>query len=585
MRATQNTTPRRKRNLLRVYLIAIGLAVLPLTAFIIGAHKVLLHETTNQIFTRSARSGKSFAALVERPLTDNTTYLQSFAQRSELVSQWQRTSDATLAALLAKAHKLRPEFAALGLYGVDGRLRATSPAGTALLGTDYHFADLSSALQAGKAAYVSPAYRLASEPGYAMAIAVPVSDENGRALGMVVGQQTLETMTHEVYGSTTPETSALFFVVDQTGQIFGFQKSSIVAVPGHRAILESVTRQPPKDTGQRLTLDSQEVIAAYSPIPSAGWGILVNVPMAAITQSLWKSEGIFGFLVLILLLLAVAGGGVVAAAFQRFRTREEKYKEQIEEQNRELEQRAGALAATNKELEEFSHSVAHDLRAPLRHIVGFTKILVSETGDQFSAAGKRYLDLVCSSASQMGQLIDQLLDFSRLGRRGMSVSSTQLNSIIDDVLSELSREYVGRNIEWKIAPLPLVECDPALTRQVFMNLLSNAVKYTRPRDPAVIEVGAVQRGPGRTVFFVRDNGVGFSMKHADQLFGVFQRLHHAEDFEGTGVGLATVRRIVHKHGGQIWAEAEPDHGATFYFSFTQLDAPEHEHAYVEAGAA
>lgn len=585
MRATKENMPRRKRNLLRAYLIAIGLAVLPLTAFIIGAHKVLLHETTNRIFTQSSRSGKSFAALVERPLTDNTTYLQSFAQRSDLISQWQRTSDAALATLLAKTHKLRPEFTALGLYGLDGRLRAASPAGAALLGPDYHFADLSSALKAGQAAYVSPAYRTASGPGYAMAIAVPLNDENGSPLGMVVGQQTLETMTHDVYGSSTPENSALFFVVDPKGQIFGFQKSAIVAVPGHREVLESVTKQPPKDTGQRLTVGSQEVIAAYSPIPSAGWGILINVPIAAITQSLWKGEGIFGLLILVLLLMAIAGGGLVAATFQRFRNREEKYQEQIEEQNRELEQRAAALAATNKELEEFSHSVAHDLRAPLRHIVGFTKILVSDTGDQFSTTGRRYLDLVCSSASQMGQLIDQLLDFSRLGRRGMSVSSTRLNSIIDDVLSELSRETNGRNIEWKIAALPQVECDPTLTRQVFMNLLSNAVKYTRPRDPAVIEVGAVQRGPDRTVFFVRDNGVGFSMKHADQLFGVFQRLHRAEDFEGTGVGLATVRRIVHKHGGQIWAEAEPDHGATFYFSFTQLDAPEHEHAYVEAGAA
>src|SRR5258708_22577424 len=254
MRATIiKTTPRRRRNVFRAYLVTIGLAVLPLTAFIIGAHRVLLHDTTKRLVTQSSRSGKMFAALVERQLMDSTTYLQGFAQRSEVVSLWQRGSDDALAMLLTKAHKLRPGFTALGLYDRDGKLRATSPVGAALLGPDYHFADLSSALssrtQAGRAAYVSPAYRPAAGPGYAVAIAVPVSDENGGPLGTMVGQQTLDTVAHDVYGSATPETSSLFFVVDQKGQIFGLQGSVIVALPANRSIFERLTKATPKDTG------------------------------------------------------------------------------------------------------------------------------------------------------------------------------------------------------------------------------------------------------------------------------------------------------------------------------------------------
>jgi light-regulated signal transduction histidine kinase (bacteriophytochrome) len=162
-------------------------------------------------------------------------------------------------------------------------------------------------------------------------------------------------------------------------------------------------------------------------------------------------------------------------------------------------------------------------------------------------------------------LVDDLLNLARLGRQELKQQVTGLSSIVEHVAAGLTREIEGRDIEWKIQPLPFVECDPALMNVVFTNLLSNAVKYTRPREHAIIEVGTVERN-GHPVVFVRDNGVGFSMKYADKLFGVFQRLHRAEDFEGTGVGLATVQRILHKHGGTIWAEAELDKGACFYFT-------------------
>jgi signal transduction histidine kinase len=244
-------------------------------------------------------------------------------------------------------------------------------------------------------------------------------------------------------------------------------------------------------------------------------------------------------------------------------------KQQFQKLNEELEQRVlsrtAELEATNKELEAFTYSVSHDLRAPLRRIDGFANLLVEEHGPQLSDEAARYLSRVREGTRQMGQLVDDLLNLARLGRKELNLQVTGLSSIVEGVAGALKPETAARAVEWKIESLPFVECDPALMEVVFTNLLSNAVKYTRPREHAVIEVGSVDEN-GCRVIFVRDNGVGFSMKYADKLFGVFQRLHRAEDFEGTGVGLATVQRILYKHGGRIWAEAELDKGACFYFT-------------------
>jgi light-regulated signal transduction histidine kinase (bacteriophytochrome) len=239
--------------------------------------------------------------------------------------------------------------------------------------------------------------------------------------------------------------------------------------------------------------------------------------------------------------------------------------------NDELEEkvilRTAQLETANKELEAFSYSVSHDLRAPLRHIGGFSKMLVEEFGSTLDPTAKHYLDRIQSGTQKMGQLVDELLSLARVGRHALSLQSSRLNSIVAEVIAMLQPDSEGRQLEWVIADLPVVDCDPILVKQVFQNLLANALKFTRPRSPAFIEVSCTHQD-GQPVFMVRDNGIGFNMKYVDKLFGVFQRLHRAEDFEGTGIGLATVQRIVQKHGGRVWVEAELDKGATFYFTLS-----------------
>ncbi len=267
---------------------------------------------------------------------------------------------------------------------------------------------------------------------------------------------------------------------------------------------------------------------------------------------------------------AGATAGIFAAA--RDITARKRVELKLQELNATLEcrvaERTADLVAANQELESFNYSVSHDLRSPLRHIDGFSKILLDGYGAGAPEDARLCMQRVRDGARRMGRMVDELLELSRTSRREVSKQVTGLGSLVHDVLEELRPELQDREIEWRIGELPFADCDPTLTRQVFANLLSNAVKFTQTRKPAVIELGQT-RLDGETVLFVRDNGVGFSMKYANKLFGVFQRLHRREDFEGTGVGLVTVQRIIQKHGGRIWAEAELEKGATFYFTLEQ----------------
>jgi signal transduction histidine kinase len=248
----------------------------------------------------------------------------------------------------------------------------------------------------------------------------------------------------------------------------------------------------------------------------------------------------------------------------------------LQQANDRLEGRTAELLEANTEMESFAYSVAHDLRAPLRHIAGYSGILAQDCASSFDDEGRRYLEKIGDGAQKMGHLVDDLLTLSRIGKQELSLQPTPLDPIVRQVMEELTPECSGREVEFQIGDLGDAQCDPGLMRQVLVNVLCNAVKYTRKREHAVIQVGEMMQNDQR-IMFVRDNGVGFEMQHAGKLFGVFQRLHKAGDFEGTGVGLAIVERIIRKHGWRIWAEAEFDRGATFFWTLgSPTDTPNKE---------
>jgi PAS domain S-box-containing protein len=273
--------------------------------------------------------------------------------------------------------------------------------------------------------------------------------------------------------------------------------------------------------------------------------------------------------------LATEGHETLGMVVTQDITERRRAEDEVRRLNTELYAKILETTSANQELEAFSYSVSHDLRAPIRHINGFVDMLQRRSASALDETAQRHLNTIARASRHMGQLIDDLLAFSRMGRGELTRNRVSLGSLAREVIEAMRPELDGRSIEWRVDGLPDVTGDAAMLRVVLGNLLSNAVKYTRPRAQAVIEIGAVAAEPGEVVLFVKDNGVGFDMQYADKLFGVFQRLHRSDEFEGTGIGLATVRRIVHRHGGRTWAEASLGGGATFFVALPAREQESH----------
>jgi light-regulated signal transduction histidine kinase (bacteriophytochrome) len=247
-------------------------------------------------------------------------------------------------------------------------------------------------------------------------------------------------------------------------------------------------------------------------------------------------------------------------------TERKRREEEIQGLNQELAKRSVELESINKELEAFAYSISHDLRAPLRHMASYAELLKKKVSSVVDEKSNHYMAMILDSAKRMGNLIDDLLAFSRIGRSERQNTRFNLSQLVKEALTEVRQDTEGRNIAWKIGALPEFYGDRSMLRLALVNLLANAIKFTRTRTQAEIEIGCADGNQDDLVVFVRDNGVGFDMKYVNKLFGVFQRLHDSDAFEGTGIGLATVQRIIHRHGGKVWAEGVVNSGATFYFS-------------------
>jgi light-regulated signal transduction histidine kinase (bacteriophytochrome) len=247
-------------------------------------------------------------------------------------------------------------------------------------------------------------------------------------------------------------------------------------------------------------------------------------------------------------------------------TERKRREEEIQGLNQELAKRSVELESINKELEAFAYSISHDLRAPLRHMASYAELLKKKVSSVVDEKSNHYMAMILDSAKRMGNLIDDLLAFSRIGRSERQNTRFNLSQLVKEALTEVRQDTEGRNIAWKIGALPEFYGDRSMLRLALVNLLANAIKFTRTRTQAEIEIGCADGNKDDLVVFVRDNGVGFDMKYVNKLFGVFQRLHDSDAFEGTGIGLATVQRIIHRHGGKVWAEGVVNSGATFYFS-------------------
>ncbi|HEX5738569.1 MAG TPA: ABC transporter substrate binding protein [Hydrogenophaga sp.] len=324
-----------------------------------------------------------------------------------------------------------------------------------------------------------------------------------------------------------------------------------------------------RGAGKTIMFDHRQLVRFDIPVSQLPQGAVVRfLPPSTLSIS-QEAAWIAGVSFVLLLGVSVS---LVVAVVQRHRS-----EEQVRALNQALEQRVAErtceLEQANKELESFAYSVSHDLRAPLRHIDGFLTLLEESLEPAIDDKSRHYMSTIAEAARRMSTLIDDLLAFSRMGRQEMSKTPVNLNGLVVDVIHELEPEAAGRDIDWHIADLPVVAGDRAMLRAVLFNLISNALKYTSKRPQARIEIGPQPGEDGSAVIFVRDNGAGFDMRFHDKLFGVFQRLHRIEEFEGTGIGLANVARIIARHGGKVWAQGQVDQGATFYVSFPSPARP------------
>lgn len=557
------TRPAKKNKLIQV---TIFLAIV-LPIILIGASGYLqTHQDLTELTLSRRQSIAALAATVLKQrferLTDIGISLATRVRFRQLLNEgkWEEAIQ-----ILNSVREDFPFIDRVFLADPDGTLMTDSPALPGVRGKNFSTRDWYQGVRKNWKPYVSDAYKRAAEPQFnVIAAAIPVREKE-KIIGILVLQVQLNGLL-EWSNLIEPDSSALIYFVDRKGRLATHLKNPSLGDLVDYSSLSIVKKALGGQTGVETifnSIEDDERLASYAPVAGIGWGVIVQEPVttafARRDENLQRMLLRYGLFLLIGCGLAV----LILRAFRGIKRAEEK----IQTLNQDLEQRAIELQATNKELEAFSYSVSHDLRAPLRAIDGFSQALLEDCGEKLDAHGKGYLGRVREASQRMAQLIDDMLNLARVTRTAITRGSVDLGELADSIVAELQKAKPERRVDFRRTDKLMVNGDERLLRVALDNLLGNAWKFTGKCPEPKVEFGTVQNN-GSAAYFIRDNGAGFDMAYMDKLFGPFQRLHAMTEFEGTGVGLATVQRIVHRHGGRVWAEAQVGKGATFYFTLS-----------------
>jgi signal transduction histidine kinase len=551
----------RWRVALALFLVVCGIAVVA-----VQSYRLVDRELTQAALAR--RASVSFLAATvlsekfER-LVDVGVALATRVRFRELVERG-RWDEAI--AILASVPRDFPFIDRITLNDLRGTLRADVPSVPELRGQSFAHRDWYQAVQRDGRPYISRVYHRAAAPRHNIFVAaIPIKTDAGAMIATLVLQVRPDRFFEWTRG-VEAGAGGVIYVVDQRGFLAHHPgRSSREEVVDYSRV-PAVQRVLQGKRGVEIVADpdtGEARVVAYQPIGAHGWGVVLSEPAASVfalrdDQLRWM---------LFTYALALASLGTLTYFASRIALHRRQIEQAGEAQaglEQRVRERTADLERANRELESFSYSVSHDLRAPVRAIEGFARIIEEEAGDRLDPEARKYLALVRDNGRRMGVLIESLLEFSRLGRRPLNLSDTDMAELAKDVFEELVGGLPGTP-EFTVGLMPRARCDRALVRQVWTNLLSNAIKFTGKTAAPRVEAGGSARG-GENVYWVRDNGAGFDMRYYEKMFGVFQRLHGEHEFAGTGVGLALVQRIVERHGGRVWAEGKVDEGATFWFA-------------------
>ncbi len=530
---------------------------------LMGSLGYLLYAQARRALESQAARQAAVAARLMRPVVENhfdglREYVESYARRPSLVALVQKADIEGVRAQLKELLVHNTSFDRAFVSDPRGILWSDYPPVPEVMGMDFSWRDWFKGVNSGRATYVSEVYKRAAPPQRQLvAIATPVLGARRELIGYLAGQHTIDALIYWI-ASIQPSAGGSLMLIDQNGvpatiRTDGSPPPSLVEHPLIRQALAGT--EGSARTADPLT--GEQSFISYARIKSLGWIVLSRQPVSvALAPLVEQQRTILVFAVIAFCVLMIPG-------FFWLNTIR-RYSEALLESDAAKDRYLTELTAANKELESFSYSVSHDLRAPLRAIDGFSEELWETYGDRLDPDGQDYVKRVRLAAQRMGQLIDDLLTLSRVTRAELQRVDLDLSALAETIAGELRRSDPERQVQFAIASELRARADPGLLRIVLENLLGNAWKFTAGRHDARIEFGRLQEG-GELAYFVRDNGAGFDMAYAAKLFHAFQRLHGMREFPGTGIGLATVQRIVHRHGGKVWAEGTVGRGASFYF--------------------